>query len=90
MACTMHVAWRQEPTRRAVTLLKDGGERTIVTIGERLNPHGSDDLEWELLHSTDGVYFTAGDGGALQHGRDARESSRRHGRAMRWSTMAAR
>ncbi len=69
----MHVAWRQEPTRRAVTLLKDGGERTIVTIGERLNPHGSDELEWELLHSTDGVYFTAGDSGALQHGRDARE-----------------
>ena len=69
----MHVAWRQAPTRRALTLLKDGGERTIVTIGERLNPHGSDGLEWGLLDSIDGVYFTAGDSGSLARGRDARE-----------------
>jgi ribokinase len=69
----MHVAWRTEPTRRAWTLLKDGGERTIVTIGERLNPHGSDELEWELLRGTDGVYFTAGDHGALERSREARE-----------------
>src|SRR5438477_5864593 len=32
----LHVAWRAQPTRRAVTLLEGGGERTIVTIGERL------------------------------------------------------
>ncbi len=69
----MHVAWRQQPTRRALTLLKDAGERTIVTLGERLEPYGSDELDWEVLHGTDGVYFTAGDGGALEHGRDARE-----------------
>jgi ribokinase len=69
----MHVAWRSEPTRRAVTLLRDGGERTIVTIGERLNPHGSDPLEWELLQDADGVYFTAGDHGALERSREARE-----------------
>src|SRR6516164_7104935 len=42
----MHVAWRQDPTRRAVTLLEDGGERTIVTIGKRLDALGSDDLDW--------------------------------------------
>ena len=69
----MHVAWRPtEPTRRAMTLLDGGGERTIVTVGERLEPAGADELEWELLRSADGVYFTAGDAGALGHARAAR------------------
>ena len=68
-----HVAWRPEkPTRRAVTLLESDGERTIVTVGERLEPFGSDDLQWERLRGADGVYFTAGDAGALDHARDAR------------------
>ncbi len=69
---TTHVAWREEPTRRAVTLLQDGGERTIVTIGERLEPLGSDKLEWDLLKQADGVYVTAGDRGAMHHARDAK------------------
>jgi ribokinase len=69
----MHVAWRAtEPTRRAVTMLEGGGERTIVTVGKRLEPAGADELEWELLQSADGVYFTAGDAGALEHARAAR------------------
>ena len=33
----IHVAWRDQPTRRAVTFLEPGGERTIVTLGERLD-----------------------------------------------------
>lgn len=65
------VAWRREPTRRAVTMLDQGGERTIVTIGERLEPVGSDDLEWDRLAEAQGVYFTAGDVGALRHARRA-------------------
>jgi ribokinase len=68
----MQVAWREEPTRRAVTLLEEDGERTIVTIGERLDPRGADRLEWERLERTDGVYFTAGDAGALAHARAGR------------------
>ncbi len=68
----MHVAWRDAPTRRAVTLLEDGGERAIVTLGDRLNPLGSDELEWERLTEADGVYFTAGDDGALKRARQAR------------------
>jgi len=67
-----HVAWRQQSTRRAVTLLEDGGERTIVTIGERLEPLASDALKWPLLGDADGVYFTAGDAGALRRARAAR------------------
>ena len=61
-----HVAWRGQPTRRAVTLLDDRGERTIITLGERLAPLGSDQLEWTRLCQADGVYFTAGDEAALE------------------------
>ncbi len=67
-----HVAWREEATRRAVTLLDGTGERTIITLGERLQPMGSDELDWGRLRDAGGVYFTAGDDGALQHARRAR------------------
>jgi ribokinase len=66
----VHVAWREQPTRRAVTLL-ERGERTIVTIGERLEPRASDPLPWDLLDQARGVYFTAGDAGAFSQARRA-------------------
>lgn len=69
----VQVAWREdEPTRRALTLLEAAGERTIVTVGRRLEPRGSDKLDWERLGDADGVYFTAGDAGALEHARQAK------------------
>jgi ribokinase len=68
----VHAAWRAQPTRRAVTLLEPAGERTIVTIGERLEPRGDDDLEWERLHGADGAFVTAGDVAALVRARAAR------------------
>jgi ribokinase len=67
----MQVEWREQPTRRAVTLLEDDGERTIITIGERLDPRGADPLDWARLSGADGAYFTAGDAGALEHARAA-------------------
>ena len=67
----VHVAWREEPTRRAMTLVERGGERTIVTIGERLEPRGSDALEWARLREAGAVYFTAGDAAALEHAHQA-------------------
>jgi ribokinase len=67
----MHVAWREHPTRRAMTLLEPDGERTIVTLGDRLEPRGRDQLEWERLADAGGVYFTAGDPGALRRARAA-------------------
>ena len=67
----VHPAWRQQPTRRAITLLEQG-ERTIVTIGERLEPVGSDELAWDRLDGADGVYFTAGDATAFREARRAR------------------
>ncbi len=68
----VHAAWREEPTRRAVTLLEGHTERTIITIGKRLDPLGSDQLPWERLEGADGVYFTAGDEEALRRARAAR------------------
>ena len=65
----VHAAWRTEPTRRVITMLVAGGERTIVTIGERLEPLGGDQLDWDRLRDSDGVYFTAGDPGAADRAR---------------------
>lgn len=63
---------RDEPTRRAVTMVDDDGERTIVTLGRRLHPQADDPLPWEELGSTAAAFFTAGDPAALRHARDAR------------------
>jgi ribokinase len=66
-------ATRAEATRTAVTLVDDDGERTITTFGARLEPAGSDEqLPWSVLGGMDGVYFTAGDSGALRAARAAR------------------
>jgi ribokinase len=55
------------PTRRAVTLIDDRGERTITTFGPRLDPTGDQTaLGWERLAGLDAVYFTAGDTAALE------------------------
>jgi ribokinase len=68
----VHAAWRPQPTRRAITLLEEARERTIVTIGERLAPLGADPLAWDELNQAQGVYFTAGDAAAMEHARRAR------------------
>jgi ribokinase len=65
------VAWRELPTRRAVTFLEPGGERTIITLGDRLEPRGSDDLDWARLKDATSVYFTAGDVSALHRAHDS-------------------
>ena len=49
------------PTRGAVTMIDDAGERTIVTLGERLEPRAADPLPWALLASADAVFLTASD-----------------------------
>jgi ribokinase len=60
------------PTRRAVTLVDDAGERTITTFGPRLDPLGeAGDERWEGLADLDAVYFTAGDVSALRRARAA-------------------
>lgn len=69
----VRVAQRRAPTRTAVTLVDDAGERTITTFGPRLEPIGADvELRWRELAEMDAVYFTAGDAAALRAARAAR------------------
>jgi ribokinase len=66
----VRASWRPEPTRRAVTLVDDAGERTITTLGARLEPFGGDaEAGWDSLDDLDAVYFTAGDLDALRAAR---------------------
>jgi ribokinase len=67
-----HAARRPGPTREVLTLLDRDGERTILPIGERLQPEGGDALEWDRLAAADGAYVTAADQGGLRHARAAR------------------
>ncbi|MEO8323660.1 MAG: PfkB family carbohydrate kinase [Actinomycetota bacterium] len=44
MGFTLHVAFRDEPTRRGLVHIDDTGERTITVIGERLAPARAMDM----------------------------------------------
>jgi ribokinase len=68
----VEASWRSEPQRRALVHIDSDGERTITVIGDRLGPHGEEALPWHELAEYDGVYFTAGDAGALRAARAAR------------------
>lgn len=65
-------AVRGEPTRRAVVFVDANGERTITTLGRRLEPTAADRLPWNELGGVDAAYVTAGDPGALREARSAR------------------
>jgi ribokinase len=67
----VEVAWRLEPQRRAFVHVDAHAERTITLMGERIGPHGDDPLPWAELEDFDGVYFTAGDPGAVRAARAA-------------------
>jgi ribokinase len=68
----VHAATRDQPQRRAFTFVDAEGERTITLLGEKLHPHGADQLPWDELAKIDAVYFTAGDADALRAARRAR------------------
>lgn len=68
----LEVAWRPVPQRRGFVHVDGRGERTITVIGDRLGPHGDDDLGWDDLAGCDAVYFTAGDAAAARRARTAR------------------
>lgn len=72
MGLRLHIAWRPEPTRCAVTHIDGEGERTITVLGERLAPRAADQLPWNELEHIDAVYFTAGDAGAVGLARRSR------------------
>ncbi|GAA2266060.1 MULTISPECIES: PfkB family carbohydrate kinase [Kitasatospora] len=62
---------RQGRTREAVSMVDGSGERTTVTLGERLEPAGGDALDWRELAGFDAVFFTAGDTAVLRAARQA-------------------
>jgi ribokinase len=72
LGVTVFAAPREGGQRRGFVYLDTEGERTITVLGERIVPHGDDDLPWERLDGVDGIYFTGGDVGALRHARRAR------------------
>ncbi|MFF8772970.1 PfkB family carbohydrate kinase [Kitasatospora sp. NPDC015120] len=63
---------RPGPTRTAVSMVDRSGERTTVTLGERLQPAAEDPFDWTQLASLDAVFFTAGDAALLRRARRAR------------------
>ena len=67
----VHAGAREGIQRRGFVYLTDDGERTITILGDRLVPHGDDDLPWDELDGVAGVYFTGGDAGALTAARRA-------------------
>ncbi|MFM7634267.1 MAG: PfkB family carbohydrate kinase [Cyanobacteriota bacterium] len=68
----LHVAWRDLPTRRGVSLVDRHGDRAITVIGERLSPTAADPLPWSDLADCDGVFVTASDAAVLRVCRRAR------------------
>jgi ribokinase len=69
----IHVAWRDGPTRRGISLVGgvgDGsGDRAITVIGDRLTPVLSDSLPWDVLQQCDGAFITAADAALVQAAR---------------------
>lgn len=63
----VHVQRREAPTRRALTLVDPSGERSIVTLGEKLLPAGP----LPELAGFAAVDFVSGDVAALRSAREA-------------------
>ncbi len=83
----VRAAIQAAPSRRALTLLDEAGERTITTFGARLEPTLEDREDRRRLSEIDATYFTAGDRGALEAARAGSRvlvaSPRAHSRARR-------
>jgi ribokinase len=67
LGITLRVEWFRPTTRRALVLVDAQGERTIITIGEKLRPNGPLALE-----GYDAVFFVSGEASALRSARAAR------------------
>ena len=66
------VAWRDQPTRKAISLVDRSSDRAITVIGDRLAPVANDPLPWELLAKCNGVFVSATDVGGLRMARSAK------------------
>jgi ribokinase len=68
----LHVAWRADSQRRAVTFVDDAGERTITVLGEREAPRRADPLPWDSLADFDAVFLTGADPDGVRAAREAK------------------
>jgi ribokinase len=66
LGVSVRTVWRTTAQRLAVVFVDAAGERTITVIGPKLAPRAGDDLPWEELDGSDGIYFTGGDEAALR------------------------
>src|SRR4051794_10836846 len=64
LGVTVHAAWRDAATRWGFVHLDDDGERTITVVGDRLAPHGADDLPWDRLEGAHAGFVSRGDAAA--------------------------
>lgn len=65
LGLNISVAWRDQPTRKGISMIDPNGERAITVIGDRLEPSIKDHLPWNELESYDGVFVTASDSDTL-------------------------
>jgi ribokinase len=72
MGVRVEAAWRPTVQRRAFVHLDRDGERTITTVGERLQPRADDPSPWSELEGAGAVYITAGGAGAAVAARAAK------------------
>ena len=61
MGIKLHVAWRDQPTRKGFSVIDSEGERSIIVVGDRLAPTHKDNLDWDILKDVDGIFITAAD-----------------------------
>ena len=66
-----HVAWREAPSRRGISLVDQSGERAITVIGQRHMPRSDDPLPWDELKNFDGVFVSATNADGLRMARRA-------------------
>ncbi len=61
LGLSLHVAWRDHPTRKGFSFVDSNAERAITVVGERIQPNSLDPLPWNLLENYDGIFLTAAD-----------------------------
>ena len=72
LGVTPQIAWRDQPTRRGLSLVDGSSDRAITVIGDRLTPTAADPLPWEQLSDCAGVFVSASDAEGLRLARRAR------------------
>lgn len=67
----VHAVARSGPQTPVLSIAEPDGERTIMVIGERLQPAGGDPLPWHLLSQCGACYYAGEDPDSLVHARRA-------------------